>query len=86
MHHTILKLTYVPLKTSCLTASKRVAFALLFLFSSTLKSQSFYDIGTIQEIKIVFSQSNWDYMLDTAKAGDESYLMAQDGYYKRDCF
>lgn len=77
MHHTILKLTYVPLKTSCLTASKRVAFALLFLFSSTLKSQSFYDIGTIQEIKIVFSQSNWDYMLDTAKAGDESYLMAQ---------
>jgi len=77
LHHTILKLTYVPLKTSCLTASKRVAFALLFLFSSTLKSQSFYDIGTIQEIKIVFSQSNWDYMLDTAKAGDESYLMAQ---------
>ena len=77
MHHTILKLTYVPLKTACLTASKRVAFALLFLFSSTLKSQSFYDIGTIQEIKIVFSQSNWDYMLDTAKAGDESYLMAQ---------
>ncbi len=77
MHHTILKLTYVPLKTSCLTASKRVAFALLFLFSSTLKSQSFYDIGTIQEIKIVFSQSNWDYLLDTAKAGDESYLMAQ---------
>ena len=72
-----MKLTYVSLKTSCLTASKRVAFALLFLFSSTLKSQSFYDIGTIQEIKIVFSQSNWDYMLDTAKAGDESYLMAQ---------
>lgn len=65
------------MKTSCLTASKRVAFVLLFLFSSTLKSQSFYDIGTIQEIKIVFSQSNWDYMLDTAKAGDESYLMAQ---------
>ena len=65
------------MKTSCLTASKRVAFALLFLFSSTLKSQSFYDIGTIQEIKIVFSQSNWDYLLDTAKAGDESYLMAQ---------
>jgi len=65
------------LKTSCLTAFKRVAFTLLFLFSSTLKSQSFYDIGTIQEINIVFSQSNWDYMLDTAKAGDESYLMAQ---------
>ena len=65
------------MKTSCLTAFKRVAFTLLFLFSSTLKSQSFYDIGTIQEINIVFSQSNWDYMLDTAKAGDESYLMAQ---------
>ena len=51
--------------------------ALAFLFQSSLKAQSFYDIGTLQEIKIVFSQSNWDYMLDTAKSGNEGYLMAQ---------
>ena len=57
-----------------------VCYALIplaFLFQSSLKAQSFYDIGTIQEIKIVFSQSNWDYMLDTAKSGSEGYLMAQ---------
>ncbi len=39
--------------------------------------QSFYDINTIQTISITFSQSNWDYMLDTAKAGSDGYIMAQ---------
>lgn len=39
-------------------------------------SQSFYDINTIQKIEINFSQSNWDYILDTAKAGKDGYLMA----------
>ena len=39
--------------------------------------QSFYDINTIQTIEITFSQSNWDYMLDTAKAGSDGYIMAQ---------
>lgn len=40
-------------------------------------AQSFYSIDTIQTIEIVFAQSNWDYMLDTAKAGSEGYIMAQ---------
>jgi hypothetical protein len=40
-------------------------------------SQSFYDINSIQKIEILFSQSNWDYMMDTAKAGKDGYLMAQ---------
>ncbi len=40
-------------------------------------SQSFYDINTIQKIEITFEQSNWDYMLDTAKAGSEGYIMAK---------
>ena len=40
-------------------------------------AQSFYDINTIQTISITFSQSNWDYMLDTAKAGSDGYIMAQ---------
>lgn len=39
--------------------------------------QSFYDINTIQTIEITFSQSNWDYMLDTAKAGSDGYIMGQ---------
>lgn len=40
-------------------------------------SQSFYDVNTIQTIEISFTQSNWDYILDTATSGSESYLMSQ---------
>jgi spore coat protein CotH len=39
--------------------------------------QDFYEINTIQQIEISFTQSNWDYRMDTAKAGSGSYLMAQ---------
>ena len=38
---------------------------------------TFYDPAAIQKIEIQFAQSNWDYILDTAKAGAEGYLMAQ---------
>jgi len=46
-------------------------------FISKTKAQSFYDINTIQYISITFTQSNWDYQLDTAKAGSEGYIMAK---------
>lgn len=52
---------------------------LLFLLSVNSVfafSQTFYDINTIQTIELNFTQSNWDYMLDTATAGSESYIMA----------
>ena len=54
-------------------------FFLSFSVSKTKSqtSQTFYDMNTIQTIQITFSQSNWDYMLDTAKAGSEGYIMAQ---------
>ncbi|MFH1197301.1 MAG: CotH kinase family protein [bacterium] len=57
-------------------------YKLLFFISclavtSQTIAQSFYSIDTIQTIEIVFAQSNWDYMLDTAKAGSEGYIMAQ---------
>lgn len=39
--------------------------------------QNFYDIKTIQKIEITFSQNNWDYQLDTSKAGAEGYIMAK---------
>jgi hypothetical protein len=42
-----------------------------------VSAQSFYDINTIQKIELQFSQSDWDYRMDTAKAGSEGYLMAQ---------
>lgn len=52
---------------------------IIFLFIGVYQafSQGFYDIGTIQDIRIVFTPTNWDYMLDTAKAGSEGYIVAR---------
>lgn len=44
----------------------------LFLFAQP----NFYSPDTIQKIEITFTQSNWDYMMDTAKYGAEGYLTA----------
>ena len=38
--------------------------------------QTFYDLNTIQTIEIYFSQTNWDYQLDTAKHGAEDFILA----------
>jgi hypothetical protein len=57
---------------------KKILFACLALLSVyKCSAQNFYDINTIQTIEINFTQSNWDYMLDTATAGYESDIMAQ---------
>ena len=40
-------------------------------------SQDLYDIETIQTIEIVFSQSNWDEILDAEMAGDNNYTEAE---------
>lgn len=58
---------------------KKIYFILLCLHFSSMKSsaQNFYAMDTIQQIEISFSQSNWDYILDTAKQGSDSYTMAQ---------
>jgi len=52
---------------------------LIILLSFALHgySQTLYDINTIQKIEITFTQSNWDFQLDTAKAGAEGYIMAK---------
>jgi len=47
-----------------------------FLCHSFLHAQSFYDVNTIQEIKIYFGYTDWDYRMDTAKAGSEGYVPA----------
>jgi spore coat protein CotH len=47
-----------------------------FLFFASAKSQTLYNINTVQEIEISFSQSNWDGLLDTLKSTTEEYLMA----------
>ena len=50
--------------------------SLLMLSQFTFAQVDLYDIGTIQKIEIFFLQSNWDYQLDTAKAGADGYIMA----------
>lgn len=57
--------------------SSRILLLLFVAVASNLKAQDLYDINTIQTIRITFSQSNWDYMLDTATTGSDGYIMAQ---------
>ncbi len=49
----------------------------IFILCCNTFAQNFYDPTVIQKIEITFSQSNWDYQLDTAKAGAEKFIMAQ---------
>lgn len=50
----------------------------LLCLAGSLSAQSFYEPGTLQEIKITFFQSNWDAKLDSLKAIDDGdYLLAQ---------
>jgi spore coat protein CotH len=55
---------------------------LLLLFAFLLSAKfvsaqaNFFATDTIQEIEITFSQPNWDYQLDTMKAGTDGYLLA----------
>ena len=56
---------------------KKILFISIVLSTLLGKAQSFYDINTIQTIEINFTETNWDYLMDTAKAGYETNLMAQ---------
>lgn len=56
---------------------KIILICTLVLSSLFGKAQSFYDMNTIQTIEINFTETNWDYLMDTAKAGYETNLMAQ---------
>ena len=58
--------------------NKSTLLFLATLFSIlNVRGQGLYDSTSITRIEIYFAQSNWDYMLDTAKAGSESYIMSQ---------
>ncbi len=56
---------------------KSLTLILSLLITLNLFSQSFYDENTIQTIRITFTQSNWDQLLDAEKAGAGNYIMAQ---------
>lgn len=59
---------------------------LLVLFSILISSlvvqaqTTFYDLASVQEIKLFISQSNWDYQLDTMKLGSDNYLMIDSAH------
>jgi hypothetical protein len=40
-------------------------------------SQDLYDINTIQDIRIVFAENNWDALLDAQASSTEDYISAQ---------
>ena len=55
---------------------KKILFIVLFYNFTFTYSQSLYDENTIQDIRIVFAQSNWDALLDAAEPSD-AYVEAQ---------
>jgi len=55
---------------------KNLFLTILCFCSWNLSAQDFYDLETIQTIEITFSQSNWDQILDAAKASTEDYTLA----------
>lgn len=56
---------------------KRFLFLLALVSGVSLGAQTnFYAVDTIQVIDITFTQTNWDYQLDTAKAGADGYILA----------
>jgi spore coat protein CotH len=56
--------------------NKILFFVIITFWVNYTAAQSFYSLDTIQKIEIFFSQSNWDYQMDTAKAGNDAYLIA----------
>ena len=46
-----------------------ILLLLQFFTVNTFAQTTFYDIYKLQKIEVVFTQSNWDYQLDTAKLG-----------------
>lgn len=54
-----------------------IAVLLSAITSQKSFAQDFYDINTVQTIEIVFTQSNWDALLDAQMAGDNEYTEAE---------
>jgi spore coat protein CotH len=55
---------------------KNILIFSLLGISYVVNAQSFYTPSNVENIEIFFAFSNWDYQLDTAKAGSEGYILA----------
>lgn len=56
---------------------KKILLLLMMLAGGHVFSQELYDINTIQDIRIVFAESNWDALLDAQASSTEDYIPAQ---------
>ena len=58
---------------------KQFVFLLTGLLCSFIANGqgAFYDPATVQDIRITFTQPNWDYQMDTAAVGAEGFIIAQ---------
>ena len=56
---------------------KKILTSISILISFIAFSQDLYDINTIQDIRIVFAESNWDALLDAQASSTEDYISAQ---------
>jgi hypothetical protein len=56
---------------------KKILTTFSILMSFFAFSQDLYDINTIQDIRIVFAESNWDALLDAQANSTEDYISAQ---------
>lgn len=55
-----------------------LVLTIVFITGRSFSQSEFYDISTIQDIKLTFFQSNWDAKLDSLKAAnEEAYLLAK---------
>lgn len=52
-----------------------LATMLLLIFGGSLCAQDFYDINTVNEIRLYFTQANWDQLLDNLYAQGEDRLV-----------
>jgi hypothetical protein len=58
---------------------KKIAQLIIVLLgvSNSICAQTFYDNNSIQDIRIVFVETNWDALLDAQASGAENYIAAQ---------
>lgn len=56
----------------------RKTFTLFFLaiFGISAQAQNLFDISTLQDIRIVFARSDWDFMLDSMAQAGDNYSIA----------
>ena len=55
---------------------KSILILTCFCLCGKFSAQTFYNQSTLQKIQLYFSATNWDYQMDTAKAGVQGYILA----------